>query len=347
MATQSDTELLNKVPIAEVGKLLGLNLPRQGMTRCPLSTHVDKNPSFSIYASGLRWHCFSCGESGGSIDLVKAVRRIPFLEAKLWLRDMLRTPTFQQPIPKRTAGSQRQSFAKSQIDCLLPQSSAVLREFLKRSPLADSGKRYLSARGFTSKTISYFKIGQTSSPQKLIRNLVAEFGFDIVQSSGLLTKNSTPNKIVSSIWDDCIVVPFFHGDTIEYLQGRSIKENPRRKWYNLSGRNKRIFNVDVLNSSSPIIWICESAFDAMSAYELGHEAIGLLGSTGAILREHIQHLKNKEIRLSLDWDPVGQTSAMKIKMYLYRFGIPATITPTPMEGIKDLNEYLIMKRLKK
>jgi P4 family phage/plasmid primase-like protien len=40
-----------------------------GNISCPLGTHEDKNPSFSIYDNGKRFKCFSCGKQGDAIDL--------------------------------------------------------------------------------------------------------------------------------------------------------------------------------------------------------------------------------------------------------------------------------------
>jgi P4 family phage/plasmid primase-like protien len=40
-----------------------------GNISCPLGTHEDKNPSFSIYDNGKHFKCFSCGKQGDAIDL--------------------------------------------------------------------------------------------------------------------------------------------------------------------------------------------------------------------------------------------------------------------------------------
>jgi len=38
---------------------------------CPLGIHEDKNASFSIFANGEKFKCFSCGESGDVLDLAE------------------------------------------------------------------------------------------------------------------------------------------------------------------------------------------------------------------------------------------------------------------------------------
>jgi hypothetical protein len=45
---------------------------------CPLGTHVDENPSFSVTPGRKRWKCFGCGERGDVVDLVMRVRGVDF-----------------------------------------------------------------------------------------------------------------------------------------------------------------------------------------------------------------------------------------------------------------------------
>lgn len=40
-------------------------------TRCPLPSHRDNRPSFSIHRFKGAWRCFGCGASGGIRDLAR------------------------------------------------------------------------------------------------------------------------------------------------------------------------------------------------------------------------------------------------------------------------------------
>jgi len=46
---------------------------------CPF--HSERNPSFTIYKGGTRYKCFSCGESGDTIDFVMKTKKLSFPEA--------------------------------------------------------------------------------------------------------------------------------------------------------------------------------------------------------------------------------------------------------------------------
>lgn len=81
------TKILNQISIAEVARYLGVTVPKQGSTTCPLPDHEDSNPSFSIFADGSRWKCYGCNRGGGAIDLVKEFHGGSFIDAKRWLAE--------------------------------------------------------------------------------------------------------------------------------------------------------------------------------------------------------------------------------------------------------------------
>ena len=48
---------------------------------CPLGTHEDRNPSFSVAPARGRWRCYGCGEHGDAAGLVMRLENVPFPEA--------------------------------------------------------------------------------------------------------------------------------------------------------------------------------------------------------------------------------------------------------------------------
>lgn len=52
---------------------------RNGFARCPL--HTDKTPSVKVYKEQNKWHCFSCGAHGDSVDIIMAINGIGTAEA--------------------------------------------------------------------------------------------------------------------------------------------------------------------------------------------------------------------------------------------------------------------------
>ncbi|MCF5669218.1 hypothetical protein GIV47_30305, partial [Pseudomonas marginalis] len=70
-------KLLNDISIEDIANRLGMTLKKTGNNQfralCPF--HDDKNPSLLIDTNKnngqQHYHCFSCGEHGDAIDLVK------------------------------------------------------------------------------------------------------------------------------------------------------------------------------------------------------------------------------------------------------------------------------------
>jgi len=48
---------------------------------CPLGTHEDRNPSFSVDPAKRRWRCYGCGRNGDAAALVMTLRGLTFHEA--------------------------------------------------------------------------------------------------------------------------------------------------------------------------------------------------------------------------------------------------------------------------
>jgi len=68
--------------------LLGPAPVRQGrrlLWRCPMGTHEDRNPSFSVEPGKPWFKCWSCGESGDAATLVMKVQGVSFPQARAYL----------------------------------------------------------------------------------------------------------------------------------------------------------------------------------------------------------------------------------------------------------------------
>src|SRR5512133_211612 len=71
-------EVRDTIDLAEVAtRLLGPAPGRRGERGrrlwwpCPLGTHEDRNPSFSVRPGDWTWKCFGCGARGDAVALVR------------------------------------------------------------------------------------------------------------------------------------------------------------------------------------------------------------------------------------------------------------------------------------
>ena len=78
-----ELQKLRDLPIEGVAERLGLQVTRH---KCLCPFHDDHHASLS-FSRRNTFRCFVCGESGGTIDLVKGVLHKDFLDATKWLAD--------------------------------------------------------------------------------------------------------------------------------------------------------------------------------------------------------------------------------------------------------------------
>ncbi len=351
MNMKEQTAELNRIPIEEVGRYLGLDLPANGSVRCPFPDHDDKSPSFEIKRNGLYWKCYGCNASGGSIDLVKHMLRISFLDARRWLLERTsnsylttQSRSFKQSFP--TAGSKK-------IDRPVSPESVpdfeLYAKFLELCPIQPKGRNYLSSRCISNSTIEHFQIGQVSN-SGAINEIARAFGFDRTSAAGLLTKRSTAQRYHPIFPSNSLLFPYLTDAGIVYFQSRSIDDSATgSRWRNLNHRRRRLFNESILDDSSvKSVAICEGVMDTLSACELNMQAVGLIGVSAKLTREQKLKLKTKKsVQILLDWDEKGEERSNQLMLELQRFGISAVRKVKPSLEINDLNDYLRKKRGKK
>lgn len=346
MGVKESTQALNSLRLETVGSFLGIQLPAKGMARCPLPNHDDGTPSFEIRQEGRRWVCYACNLSGGAIDFVMAYHNTDFMTAKAWLMGKCGYAirgNKRHPSGTRIFGvkPRSQPIEKNVETHESAPDSELYRELLGQSPLRKSGLEYLQGRGISNPTIDRFAIGQMPSTS-VIHQLVREFGFSRVKSSGLLTKNSTQNWFRSILPQDAVLFPYIEGGEITYLQSRGLTDTDKsNRWRNLNHRHMRIYNIDILtNPTVNRLAICEGVLDAISSTQMGCEAIGLIGASAPLSRQNMISLRGKQVEILLDWDNAGENRATALRKELSRFGVSATRRFAPRSGAKDVNDYL-------
>ncbi len=132
--------------------------------KCPF--HNDVNPSLTLMSDGKRWRCYGCGERGDGIDLVRRLRGLDFVRAKLFLQsggytrvgpiDMAGRKAPGRPLSRRSGVSVR-------------QANGVVQEAERRlwgdGEHAEGCRRYLRvARGLSDESIRAGRLGMVNVP---------------------------------------------------------------------------------------------------------------------------------------------------------------------------------------
>ena len=349
MGFREDTAALNRMTIQTVGSLLGLRLPPRGMIHCPFPDHNDRTPSFQVGNAGNRWVCYGCQRRGGPIDFVKIYHGTNFPDAKRWLAAHAGISTTSlRATSRHTKVRPIDDSSPSATDEAVesPPDTELYEALLRQAPLQASGMQYLLKRGLSKKIISDFRIGQLSDCTHLIWDIIHTYGYQRVDTAGLLTKSSTRRKWQSLFPPQSLLFPFFEDGHVVYLQVRRLFGSAvQGRWRNLNHRKRRIYNFDaIFNNKRTPFAICEGAIDTLSAIEFGYDAIGLMGVNMELKEEHMRRLRDKQVVILLDWDSMGETRSTKLQNELRRLGIASTRKRCPSPDVKDVNGYLMMTR---
>ena len=144
---------------------------------------------------------------------------------------------------------------------------------------------------------------------------------------------------------NCIVIPHFYKEKIEYLTIKPMNEQ-QGKYRNLCNSfddlsPKRFFGKNILENlvEGDRLYICEGVFDTMIASQLKLNAIGILGVNHIPFDELKELAKKYKIILALDNDKAGEDATQKIINFL---GKPVKVLK--INGCKDLTEVYSKSR---
>ena len=153
-----------------VARLIGPPSGRRGgrsarpWWRCPLGTHRDENPSFTIQPDRKAWHCFGCGESGDAVALVRRLfPAMNFPEAVAYLQVGGPPSTVQRPsTPRPEPRSEPDGMAREAAAALVAEAEARLW-----TPEAAHALDYLIGprRKLAPETIRAARLGWTPTPE--------------------------------------------------------------------------------------------------------------------------------------------------------------------------------------
>ncbi|MDC6362149.1 MULTISPECIES: CHC2 zinc finger domain-containing protein [Flavobacteriaceae] len=270
---------IKSVSIIEIATKLGIKVIRK-KAEC-YNGHDTRTPSLSFDDKKGLFYCFGCGEGGDQIDLVKNVLNLNFSQSCRWIEEQFNLITVSEKqkhyyLKKNKINRSR----KITPDNPFKPNAAIYKWLLDNLNLSNEGKDYLiNSRGFSEQTIDSFKIKDITNVEIISSSLLRKWGRQSTIECGLFKTDEKNSKMRLVWWDHTIVFPFFNQNhQIDYLQGRRLKES-EPKYVNLKGVSPTIFNLHSLNGikQGEKIFICEGVTDALSATQLGWNAVGILG----------------------------------------------------------------------
>jgi len=316
---KSDLSDIRAISILDVAAALGIEI-RNRKAMC-IAGHDERTPSLVFYPLENRWHCFGCGMHGDAIDLVQETMECGFKEAVSWLRKAFPTHSSEKEMArgtrswrKRTATPFKGMDGSRGID--YKPDPEVYEWFLNHCRLSPSGLDYLVSRGFWYETVSHFRVGELRSPATALQKSLRKWGLPRLEKAGLVRTSKKASGALNRTlvwWERSLILPFFKGGEVVYLQGRRLSgEGP--KYMGPVGIEKPLFNREVLRDMNPgdQILICEGATDVMAAHQHGYNAIGVLGAT-SFRSAWVSLVMPFQVCVVPDNDSAGSQFAQRVK----------------------------------
>ena len=225
---------------------------------------------------------------------------------------------------------------KSKVD--LTQFSDIYLDVVRfcGPPTGDYLKYLLgNKRRLDSRTISKFKICAVGDWKMVEQELKAKYSLERLREAGVFWPDSD-RFLYRGQW---ILVPFFQGDKIIFLQGRRLDEGSPR-YLHLKGLPLPLFNTNTLKDApGNNVYICEGVFDAMIMEQWGYKAVAILGVNN-FKPEYAELLKEIEVTVGMDNDAAGKQASFKIMDLLNATGRKTMVSLLHLpQGIKDLTDY--------
>jgi len=295
---------------------LGHHINGNNMTKCPLPTHADKNPSFSVGGVGGRegtWYCHGCQRGGDIFVLANLRENLPY-RGQEFLTETLPyfTTMFGIPYdPDQIDMSKEQKFIHS-----AHKAYRKATQLLKITPAV---REYAYKLGWTDDTLHAFHIGTVNSYEDFLQRLKSDgYTENFLRTIRIAgnTRASKPLKeqyVYRMFSSTRMIIPVrnINGHVVGFSARDMTNESDLRyiNTYTWEGFQKRemLFNLNGAVHCDTA-YIMEGATDVITAYEHGiRNAIGVLTST--LSKDHFETLNSHFTKTILTLD--GEAGAAK------------------------------------
>lgn len=121
---------------------------------CPF--HDERSPSFHVSPAKGLWYCFGCGEGGDTLDFVMRVDALSFAEA---VEKLAAAYAVELHYEEGASVSGAQQGQRTRLVSLNAAAAAFFASRLRVDDEAETGRRFLTERGFDDDARSHFGVG--------------------------------------------------------------------------------------------------------------------------------------------------------------------------------------------
>jgi len=306
---------------------------------CPF--HSEKTPSFTASQDKQLFHCFGCGEGGNVFSFVMKIENISFWEAAKLLAEKYSVPL---DIPDFKPGQDA-----SRKKLLFDITAKAAEFFSQQLAGSKTASDYIKTRGFSEKTVSFFRLGFAPEGwDNLYRHLLSK-GFmpKDIEGAGLILPRADRENSYYDRFRNRLMIPVFDikgniaGFGARSLDGAEPKylNSPDSPIYNKSnilyGLN---FSKEDIKKQDSVL-IVEGYMDFISCFAAGVKNVAASSGT-ALTSSHAKTLQRITNNFSLvfDSDNAGSLATERSISLLRELDIYPRVVS--LEGGKDPDEII-------
>jgi DNA primase len=289
---------------------------------CPF--HDEKSPSFHVTPAKGLWYCFGCGEGG---DVIAFLRKIDHLEFNEAVEKLAARAGVELRYEEGGAAPRRQKGERTRLAEANRAAAAYYVDQLG-SPEAETGRRFLTERGFDAEAARHFGVGYALQGwDGLTRSLRAAGFTDRELVTAGLAKEGQRGLIDRFRGRLLWPIRDIGGDVIGFGARKLYEDDPGPKYLNtpetpLYKKSQVLYGIDLARreiAHRKQAVVVEGYTDVMACHLSGIEtAVATCGT--AFGEDHIRVLRrllmdadtfDGEVVFTFDGDAAGQKAAMR------------------------------------
>jgi len=289
---------------------------------CPF--HDERSPSFHVTPSRGMWYCFGCGEGGDLLSFIQKIDHLSFTEAVEKLADKVGLTL--QYVDGGVTPNKQQGQRKRLVEA--HKSAAKFYQEQLSSPEAETGRNFLTERGFDAQAAQTFSVGYAPKGWDSLTKHLKGLGFTEQEllAGGLVSQG---NRGVYDRFRGRLVWPIrdLGGDVIGFGARKLYEDDEGPKYLNtpetsIYKKSSVLYGLDIARkevSKEQTAVIVEGYTDVMAAHLAGvGTAVATCGT--AFGTEHIKVLRRLlmdddrmrgQVIFTFDGDAAGQKAALR------------------------------------
>ena len=301
---------------------------------CPF--HSEKTPSFSVNSDKQIYYCFGCGKGGGAISFIREIENLPYRDAVEVLARRAGLTVPEEGRPDEFAGKR-----KRMLD--LNREAAKFFFSMLSSPLGESARDYLAARGISRATVKRFGIGAAPDQWSLLLDAMTGKGYsrqDLIDAG--LARHGRKGDSAYDFFRGRLMFPVIdvRGNVVGF-SGRVIGD-AEPKYLNSPDtiaftKSRNLFALNFAKKTKAgMLILVEGNIDAVMLHQAGFDnAVAPLGTAFTPEQARLLAQYTEKITIAFDSDEPGRKATLRALQLLEKTGKSIKVVDLGTTGDPD------------